>query len=158
MAIPVNFDGIEAKAGGGMVPPGEYRVRVEHAEETTASTGTPGIELQLRVVGGPEDGGLLFDTIWITPRAMPFVRHRLECMGVKIPAGQWSLTPQPLLGRVARVVVRHETYTSREGEQKVRPRVAGWEKPAADWPPAAPFEEPTQAPTGGAGGDDDIPF
>lgn len=163
MAIPVSFDGVEPMAGGGIVPPGDYLVRVDAADETESSRGTPGIEMQLRIVGGPEDGRLLFDTLWITAKAMGMVRHRLECMGVAIPAGKWQLSPQTVTGRRARVVVRHEQYTSREGEQKTRAKVAAWEPVGSDWPPASPFEDaPSAAPAAAGGGridpDGDIPF
>jgi len=56
MAINLNFTGVEAKQGGEIIAEGEYRCVIDSAGEKTASTGTPGVEVALRIVGGDFDG------------------------------------------------------------------------------------------------------
>lgn len=133
--IQVNFTGVEpvAEPGSGPLPDGEYLVMVDQAQERTSQKGTPGIGLQLKVIGGEFDGRLLFDDLWITPAAMGYVLHRLQCLGMQVPAGSFGLDARGLVSRRARVIVRQEEGT----DGKVRARVKGWEpagQPAADDP------------------------
>lgn len=142
MGINVNFDGVEASAVGGPVPEGDYRVIIDQSKETTASTGTAGIELAMRIVGGESDGRFVWDRIWFTDKAMGIARWKLECAGVPIPQGAFNLEPSALVGRPVVVTVKHEEY-----EGKTHARVKGWESAG----PAA-ASGPTSTP------DDDIPF
>jgi hypothetical protein len=149
MGIPVNFQGVEPQAepGSGPLPDGVYLVQVEDAGEKTSQKGTPGISLKLKVIAGEFEGRALFDDLWVTQAAMGYVLHRLQCMGVTVPPGEFMLQPAGLVSRRARVVVRQEPDT----KGVMRARVKGWEHPggAADDPFVA-------APK--VGGDEDIPF
>jgi hypothetical protein len=143
MGIDVDFTGVEATPGGGPVAEGEYRCRIDEAKEKVASTGTPGVEVVLKIMGGEYDGRLLWDTIWISDKALGVARWKLQCAGLKVPDGPFRLEARQLVGRVIKATVRHEEY-----DGKFRARVKAWdEAEGAAGPAPAPRT-----------GDDDIPF
>lgn len=151
--IQVNFTGVDpvAEPGSGPLPDGEYLVMVDEAKERTSQKGTPGIGLQLKVIGGDYEGRLLFDDLWITQAAMGYVLHRLQCLGMQVPAGSFGLDARGLVSRRARVIVRQE-----EGQDgKVRARVKGWE-PAGQTAADDPLAKAQAGPPPHT--DSDIPF
>lgn len=163
MGITMNMDGVEAQQGGGPLPDGDYIVRIDKAVEIAGRTnGTPGIECTMVVLVGDHKDRLVWDTMWITTKALGMVRHRLESAGVPIPHGEFVLEAQQLVGRRVQVTVRTEKYEAKDGSQKDRNVVKGW-KPApgssGNDPLAAPVgnDIPTPAPAA-AVSDDDIPF
>lgn len=153
--IQVDFTNVDpvSEPGSGPLPDGEYLVMVDEAKERTSQKGTPGIALTLKVIGGEYEGRPLFDDLWITPAAMGYVLHRLQCLGVQVPAGSFGLDARGLVSRRARVIVRQE-----EGQDgKVRARVKGWEpaqQAAQDDPLAQAHTQAGPPPHT----DDDIPF
>lgn len=146
MGISVNFDGVEATQGGGPLPEGEYLVVIDEAEQTTSQGGTPGVSTKLRVIRGEHEDRLLWDTIWITDKAMGVARWKLECAGLPIPQGQFNLEPRNLVGRKVKVVVKQEEY-----DGKVRARVKAWDSAGQNDGVADPM-------AGAAKPDEDIPF
>jgi hypothetical protein len=75
----------EAGEGFQPVPSGPYNVQVSKAEATTSSTSKPMIKVQLRIVGGPHDGRLLFDQYVITagnPNALSFFFEHMAAFGL----------------------------------------------------------------------------
>ena len=143
MAIPVDFTGVEATNGTGPVAEGDHRCVIDSAKETKASTGTPGVEVALRIVGGDFDGRFVWDRIWFTDKAMGIARWKLQAAGLPIPEGQFMLEPSNLVGRPVIVTVKHEEY-----EGKTHARVKAWE--------SAGGASPAQSATAANG--DDIPF
>lgn len=161
MSINVDFTGVEAVAydgPGDLIPEGSYLVRVEKAEVGYSQAGNEGIKLRLKVQGGDHDGRVVFDDLWLTEKALGYVRYRLEVMGAKIPDGPFNLDPDHLVGRRARVEVVHETF-----REKTRAKVAGWSRIEAE-PVGNPFEGdlPVEKPAAAAhrdpADDDSIPF
>lgn len=128
--IEMDFTGVEAAKPYEVVPPGKYLAVVREAEKTVAGTGTPGFKLEFEIVGGDYAGGSFRDRIYITQQAMPFVRQKLEALGVQIPAGPFRLTEQMLVGKRATLTVREEEYEGRDGPAKTL-RVKAYEPPVA---------------------------
>jgi len=157
MALTVNFSGVEAQAepGAGPVPDGTYLVMVDEAGEKTSQKGTPGVSLRLKILSGEFEGRPLFDDLWLTQNALGYVLHRLQCLGVKVPAGEFTIQPQGLVNRRARVIVRQEP----DAKGVVRARVKGWE-PASSQEAQDPFLAVPPANGGHRDpqGDSDIPF
>lgn len=146
MAIEADFGGVDAQQGGGMPDPGKYLCIIDDVEEKTASTGTPGIGVTFRIRGGDFDDRLLWDNIWITERALGRAKWCLECAGIKVPDGRFSIEPRQLIGAKVVLTVRHEEYQAKDGATKVRAAVKAWDKPGAEQQSAASTK------------DDDIPF
>jgi hypothetical protein len=93
-----------------LIAPGTYAVIVTDAEERTASTGTEGVQLDLEIVEGSDKGRGLWDTCWITPKAMWRVKQVLSALQYPIPEGEFDLNPADLIGRRMFVAVEHEEY------------------------------------------------
>lgn len=126
-----------------LIAPGTYSVIVTDAEERTASTGTEGIGLDLEIVEGSDKGRGLWDTCWVTEKAMWRVKKMLVALQFPVPEGEFDLDPSQLIGRKMFVVVDHEEY-----DGKTRARVV-------DMLPDAGFD-PLQMPQKPA--DDGVPF
>lgn len=149
MGIKVNFGGVvpSAEPGSGPVPEGEYLVLVDGAEQRTSQQGTPGMNLTLKILGGEFDGRKVWDDLWITQAALPYVLHRMQCLGTPIPQGDFELEPRALIGRKAKITVKHKDY-----QGKLQVRVVAWE-PAAGAGGGAPDPLATTP-----ANDPDIPF
>ena len=65
-----DLSAVEEEAPKTLIQPGTYAVIVTDAEEKTASTGTEGIGLDLEIREGSEKGRVIWDTAWVTPKAM----------------------------------------------------------------------------------------
>ena len=154
MAIEVDMSGVDASTGFELIPEGTYVVKVEGAEETESSKGTPGMKLSLTILGPAYEGRKLWDTIWLSPKALPMARQRLEAMGVDIPDGPLRIDEALLYGRAFKAVVRHEPWEDRDGNQRVSERVKGYESAAAvpNDMPADPLGSKAKS------SDDEIPF
>lgn len=174
MGIPTDFNGVESKEGGGVIPDGDYIVRIDKATEIAGRTnGTPGIECTMTILVGDEKDRQVWDTVWVTPKTLPMVRHKFDVMGVPVPDGPFTIEPDHFLGRRLIAVVRQEAYTNKDGDEKTRAAVKAW-KPAPSSGGADPLANagngiPTPAPpvpaatsdaAGGRKWDDDqsIPF
>ena len=126
-----------------LVPEGTYAVIVTDAEEKTSSKGTPGIGLDLEITEGSEKGRAVWDTAWVTERAMWRVKKVLSALKYEIPEGEFDLNTADLIGRRMFVSVEHEEY-----DGKTRARVADV-LPQDGW-------DPNDLPEPKA--EDDIPF
>lgn len=157
VGITVNFKGVEAQSepGAGPVPDGTYLVTVDEAGEKTSQKGTPGISLRLKILTGEFEGRVLFDDLWLTQNALGYVLHRLQCLGVKVPEGEFTIQPQGLVSRRAKVIVRQEL----DQKDQPRARVKGWE-PASSQEAQYPFLTVPQVNGGHRDptDDSDIPF
>lgn len=132
-----------------LIAPGTYSVIVTDAEERTASTGTEGIGLDLEIVEGSDKGRGLWDTCWVTEKAMWRVKKVLSALKYDIPEGEFDLNTAELIGRRMFVVCEHEEY-----DGKTRVRVVDM-IPQDDWDPSdLPKREAEPFKTG----EDGIPF
>lgn len=147
MAIPLDFRGVDSATPYEAIPPGKYLAAVKSAEEATAKTGAPGVKLVFEVIGGQYSGAELRDALWFSGAALPFVKQRLEALGVKIPDGPMQLTVEMLIGKRATLTCREEEYEGANGPAKAL-RVKAY--------------EPAVTPSANGGGsslhDADIPF
>lgn len=100
-----------------LVQPGVYSVIVTDAEERTASTGRPGIGLDLEITEGSNKGRAVWDTCWLSEKAMWRMKKMLSALQYEIPAGEFDLNCADLIGRRMFVTVDHEEY---DGKTKVR--------------------------------------
>ena len=130
-----------------LIAPGTYSVIVTDAEERIASTGTPGISMELEIAEGSDKGRAIWDSVWVTEKAMWRVKKLLLALRYEVPEGEFDLNPAELIGRRMFVGVDHEEY-----DGKTRVRVVEM-LPNEDWDPAnieppKPFEK----------ADDGIPF
>jgi len=126
-----------------LVPEGTYAVIVTDAEEKTSSKGTPGIGLDLEITEGSEKGRAVWDTAWVTEKAMWRVKKVLSALKYEIPEGEFDLNTADLIGRRMFVSVEHEKY-----DGKMRTRVVDM-LPQDGWDPN---DLPEPKP------EDDIPF
>ena len=121
MRVPALPSEEEAREGG-RFPEGAYPVRIVDASEKTASTGTPGVEVTFQVVSGGLKGRQIYDTIWVTEKALGMARMRLSAVGYPIPEGEdFELNPAELLSRTCVIRVQDETF-----EGVTRSKVKGW--------------------------------
>jgi len=126
-----------------LVPEGLYSVIVTDAEEKTSSKGTQGIGLDLEITEGSEKGRAVWDTAWVTEKAMWRVKKMLSALKYEIPEGEFDLNTADLIGRRMFVSVEHEEY-----DGKTRARVADM-LPQDGWDPADIMKPEPK---------DDIPF
>ena len=126
-----------------LIAPGTYSVIVTDAEERTASTGRQGIGLDLEITEGSDKGRGLWDTCWLSEKAMWRIKKMLIALQFPVPEGEFDLDPSQLIGRKMFVVVDHEEF-----DGKTRARVV-------DMLPDAGFD-PLQTPQKPA--DDGLPF
>lgn len=114
---------------GGYVPPGRYRVKVEDAEPSTASTGSQGFEVWFTVLDGEHAGSTLTDRLYYKgpdgspSKALFRVVNFLQSLGVKTPKRDLSLNLDSLRGKVLNVDVVDDEYQGR-----TRSSVAGYER------------------------------
>ena len=153
MSIPVNFNGVEPQEGGqggAPLPDGDYIVRIDKATEIQGRTnGTPGIECTMVVLVGDHKNRLLWDTVWITPKTLGMVRHKLDVMGIPVTDGPFSIEPDHFLGRRVTATVRQETY-EHQGDTRTKNVVKGWQPaPSTGGPdPLASTGDPFAKPAG----------
>jgi hypothetical protein len=151
MTMSIDFTDTEAYQGSGPVPEGQYLAQVVETKETRSlNKGTPGIEVKFEIVGGPEAGRNLFDTLWVTQKAAGRVKWCLEAAGITVPNGPMTIDPFALQGKRVKLTVRHEQY-EKDGEPRTAARVKGWDAPTSGFAPQA------GAPAANGGGSD-IPF
>lgn len=160
MSIDLDFTGVpreerESRDDFEPVPDGWYEVRVERAEETTASTGSPGVKVALIIEGGDFDGRWIWDRIWFTPKSMAFSRDKLEAIGITIPDGKFRLNPSDLVGRRCAVRTKQEEYNG-----KLDAKVAAYDRRSGSFPGGDWRADMPEAPAAVGGGEqsDDIPF
>lgn len=135
------LDGVTPSSGDFTPLPDDwYNVRVENAEETVASTGTPGFKLELAVTDGPYAGRKIFDRMWVSPAALGFVVDRLQAMGYPIPAGEFELDPIELIGRRCAVRVTTRTYQKNDGTQGSTNDVKAYDKVSGSDMPITPAQ------------------
>jgi hypothetical protein len=143
----INLDGVNAATPGSytVLPDGWYDVRVIAAQETVSSQKqTPGIELTLRVISDNALGSTFKDTIWLSasPTSLGFLRQKLEAMGYPVPAGEFTLNEQELVGRVVAVETKQ-----RQGEKHVFMDVVAYDRSTSSSGPSMPVGPPPAAPT-----------
>lgn len=65
----INWDDLvnQAEEAGKPPAPGEKILRVEEAKASQSQSGKPMIRLRYRIVGGPDDGKVVFDQLVISP-------------------------------------------------------------------------------------------
>jgi hypothetical protein len=83
----IDFQQLMKDAGEGFqpVPTGPYNAEVAKAEAVMSSTNKPMIKVQLRIIGGPNEGRLLFDQFVITagnPNALSFFFEHMAAFGL----------------------------------------------------------------------------
>jgi hypothetical protein len=154
LKIPNLSDVTPAGEGFDPLPAGWYNVRVENAEEVTASTGTPGIKMELAVTDGPYTGRKIWDRMWISEAGAGFIVQKLQAMNYPIPQGEFDLDAIELIGRRCAVKVEPRTYTKSDGTQGTADDVKAYDKVAGPDLPVSPAVPAV----GGGGVDSDIPF
>jgi hypothetical protein len=155
MTISIDFTDTEAYQGGGIVPEGQYLAQVVETKETrSAVKATPGIEVTFEIVGGPDAGRKLWDTLWLTQNAAGRVKWCLQSAGITVPNGPMNIDPFALQGKRVKLTVRHEQY-EKDGETRTAAKVKSWDAPTSGFAPGTPG-----APAAGAAAPSgsDIPF
>jgi len=131
-----------------------FHVKVLAAEPVTASTGTPGIKLDMEVTDGPYQRRRIFDRLWASPKSAAWFREKILAFGVELPAGPITFDEQELVGRRAAVMTMQESYTDRAGVQKIEARPKAYDRIAgADFPATPDWRDEMPA----AVADDDLP-
>jgi hypothetical protein len=115
----VNLDGVEAWKGGGILPAGTHAVEITEATEKTSRNNHPQVELEFRAIGGDYDGGTIRDWVTVIPEAFGRIRQLLEAVHYAIPAGEFEMPSNELVGKQCVIVVRDELYNG-ETKSKVK--------------------------------------
>ncbi len=123
MSVNLNMDNVST--GFEPIPIGAYEVCVTQFEEITANSGTEGVSFTYVVQEGEYAGRKLFDTYWITEKALYRLKNALEAMGVNIPAGNFNLCADDVIGKYIFASVDVGTYTDSAGEDKTKNIVKG---------------------------------
>jgi hypothetical protein len=137
----IDFNALMEEAGEGFqpIPPGPYTVEVAKAEAVTSSTQKPMIRAQLRILGGPHNGRIVFDQYTVSagsPRALGFFFDTMAAFG--LDRQYFAANPpmeqvaQILLGRSCNVTVAMKQYQGidRNEVKNYRP-ISGGQAPAA---------------------------
>lgn len=124
---------------GSRVPPGTYRVQVEDAEVTTASSGNTMINVFLRIMGGEFDGQTLLDRLVLTEKSMFRVVGFMQGIGLPTPRKRLKVSTRNFIGKVLDVQVDDgEAYQGR-----IRSEIRGYLKVAKDeQPEVTDLEDP----------------
>jgi hypothetical protein len=153
MAIPVNFDGVDAWQGGGMLPEGMHTCRIKSAEEGRSSNGHPQVELEFEAVEGEYVGATIRDWLVVVPQTFGKVKQLVEAAKLDYPAGEFALEARDLVGRRVAILVREEPDHKGESRRRVK-----------SYDPADGSDLPADTsglpPVGGTASkrDEDIPF
>lgn len=90
------------------IPAGTYEAEVVEAKEGVSRTENPKIDLRWKILGGSQDGRVVFDTLAFSPNALWRVKNTLLGLGFsKDFTG--DVTPEDLIGRSATIMVTIET-------------------------------------------------
>lgn len=141
-----DLSAVEEEAPKTLIQPGTYAVIVTDADERISSKGTQGIGLELEIAEGSDKGRAIWDSVWVTPKALWRVKLLLSALQFPVPEGEFDLNIAELIGRRMFVAVDHEMY-----DGKTRVRVMDM-KADESWDPAnIVVPEPKS-------GEDGIPF
>lgn len=143
----VNWDEHDEASGGGPVPAGTYRCRLEEIDDKRQTKNRDEMwHLTFEIVEGVYRGRRIWDNLIFSQAAMP--RAKLICSKLGLDTvGTQDIFPRDLIGRQAMVTVDVEEYTSGEGQRKTRNSVAydGYASvdgtAAISQPPTAPDED-----------------
>lgn len=125
----IDFNKLMQDAGEGFqpIPDGPYHVEVAKAVSEPTKTGKPMIRVQLRIIGGPHAGRLVFDQFVITadnPNALSFFFEHMAAFGLdraffaaNPPMDQVAAT---LLNRQALIAVGTRTDGAFAGRNEVK--------------------------------------
>jgi hypothetical protein len=92
---------------------------IDNAKPCTFSTGTKGIQVALRLVGGPFDGRKFSVFYPIEPPGVNLLKPLLKACGLDLPSGPFSLSSSDVVGRHFVADTFEEEY---DGEQRLRLR------------------------------------
>lgn len=135
------WNSTEAASESGPLPRGEYIAHIIQGEPTTSRANeTPGYKLTFQVIEGDHQGRRFWETVWITPLAMPRAKRDLGKLGFS----DFDQLDQPL-PRGIRCRVQLGLRREDDGTEFNRVRrfdVIGIDEPERD--PFAPEEVKTQ--------------
>ena len=99
---------------GNRVVPGRYTVVVEDAENDTAKSGNPMVNLWLRVQGGEFDGATIVDRLVITDKSLFRVVGFMQAIGLPTPKKRLKMNVRGFIGRTLDIDVEDgEPYNGR---------------------------------------------
>lgn len=116
----------EAWRPSDQLPPGSYLAKVVEAADETSKSGNPMIVLDLQVCAGEWSGAEIRDWVTVIESTLGKVVQVLQAFGITIPEGDWELKVSDLVGKVAEIVVRPDSYTDGGGELKETTKVKGY--------------------------------
>lgn len=158
----IDFTGVESAKGAGfdLIPVGRYVVRITKAECKTFNSGTEGINVDLEIQSGDYKGRKLWDTLYLTKKALPMTRAKIEAAGIKVADREMEFNERMLVGKVVEVTVKHEPDYN--DPDKLRARVQFWDPAQGSGDFGVSVEDIEgvfdATPTGAADDSDGIPF
>ena len=118
--VDVDLSNYKSRVGA-LIPPGDYRVRVEDAELDRATTGNQMINLWLRVIGGAHDGAVIIDRLVLTEKSYFRLVGFMEAIGLPTPRRKLRVNTDHFRGKVLDVnVATGDPYMGRPGKSEVR--------------------------------------
>ena len=114
----VKVDMTDVKAGGVVLPEGDYTVEVNEVEMVeSGASGKQYLKWEMAVTEGPHKGAKLWHNTSLQQQALFNLKGVLISCGVNVPEGKLDLDLDDLEGRIMGVTVKHEEY---EGKTKAR--------------------------------------
>lgn len=114
----VKVDMTDVKAGGIVLPEGDYIVEVSEVEMVESKTsGSKYLKWEMVVTEGTHKGAKLWHNTSLQQQALFNLKGVLISCGVNVPEGKLDLDLDDLEGRIMGVTVKHEEY---EGKAKAR--------------------------------------
>ena len=116
----------EAGDGFGAVPEGPYHIEIAKSEATTSSNNNPMIKVQLRIIGGPHAGRLLFDQHVLaagSPNSLKIFFEKMAALGLSteffLANPPFETVASSLMGKQALVTVSIKTEGQYAGRNEV---------------------------------------
>ena len=114
----INFGGRAAatadSANQGILPEGQYTVRVTSVDGATTRKGDEMWKIRLVVDDGPHEGRMVFDNLVFSMAAQDHVKSLCQAIGLSTD-GELDLAPSHIKGKAVCAMVYTEDYQDNEG-------------------------------------------
>ena len=112
--VKVNFGHPDAKGGGGRnprLPEGDYKAKIVKAEKKEAkSSGNTYIQFTFKITEGKYKGKELTGNATLTPKALFWLRHMLEALGVDVPEKAVNIKYKKYIGEKVGITLEDDEY------------------------------------------------
>lgn len=109
----LKLDFTDVQGGFATVPAGTYSAVVYEIEQKTAQNGNPYLNWQFKIMGGDNDGRIVFDITSLQPQALWKLKSTLKALDPDMDLnGMCDLDTDELLGKECTITIAHEMYNN----------------------------------------------